>query len=562
MQKLLDIRNLTVAYPSTTENRFNYATKGISIELAPGQIVGIVGESGAGKSTIGRAILGLLDPPAKIESAEIRLNDDVISDRNEKFYESVRGKKIGYIYQNPMTALNPVLTIGEQLIEAIVSNTDMQGRRAQQYAVQLLEKASISDAEERLKKYPHQLSGGLCQRIVFAIAIAAKPDLIIADEPTTALDVTVQKSILQTLKNLCKEDKIAIILITHDMGVVSEMCDYVYVLRNGQHVEQGSTRSVLLDPQAKYSRELMASVPRIDQRLDRFNVPEIGKKGGKTAALRYLQNKGREPKTTDVPLLQVKNLSKTFITPRTLFKPRGEFQAVKEVSFDVYQGETVGIVGESGSGKSTIGRMILGLHDISGGQIWYKGSDISTAADRSIRRDDCLSMQCIFQDPFSSLNPRMTAGENITHAVHVRKLAQKNECEQLAKDLLNLVGLQQSDSRKLPHAFSGGERQRIGIARALALRPDFIFCDEPTSSLDVSVQASFLNLLKDLQRDFSLTLLFVSHDLAVIRQMCDRVIVMKDGEALEQGTNNDIFENPQHSYTKSLLEAMPRIGLH
>ena len=319
---------------------------------------------------------------------------------------------------------------------------------------------------------------------------------------------------------------------------------------------------MLLKPQAKYSRELMASVPRIDQRFDRFNVPEIGKKGEKTAALRYLQNKEREHNTTDVPLLQVKNLSKTFITPRTLFKPRGEFQAVKEVSFDVYQGETVGIVGESGSGKSTIGRMVLGLHDISSGQIWYKGSDISTAADRSIRRDDCLSMQCIFQDPFSSLNPRMTTGENIIHAVRVHKLAQKNECEQLAKDLLNLVGLQQSDSRKLPHAFSGGERQRIGIARALALRPDFIFCDEPTSSLDVSVQASFLNLLKDLQRDFSLTLLFVSHDLAVIRQMCDRVIVMKDGEALEQGTNDDIFENPQHSYTKSLLEAMPRIGLH
>ena len=562
MQKLLDIRNLTVAYPDTSQGDLFLATKEISIELAAGQIVGIVGESGAGKSTIGRAVLGLLDPPARIESADIRLNGEVISNRNERFYASLRGKKIGYIYQNPMTALNPVLTIGEQIIEAIEANTDLKGRKAKRYAVELLEKASVSFAEERLMKYPHQLSGGLCQRIVFAIAIAAKPNLIIADEPTTALDVTVQKSVLQTLADLSRQERIAIILITHDMGVVSEMCDYVYVLRHGMLVEKGLTRSVMLEPRAKYSQELMASVPRIDKRFDRFDVPETGKKTENLAALSYLYSKGRDQKITGEPLLEVKRLSKTFVTPGTLFRPSSEFQAVKEVSFDICQGETVGIVGESGSGKSTIGRMILGLQDISGGEIWYKGNDISKTKDRLIWHEDCLSMQCIFQDPFSSLNPRMTASENITYALRVRKLVDRRKTQQLARDLLALVGLEPADAQKLPNAFSGGERQRIGIARALALQPDFIFCDEPTSSLDVSVQARFLNLLKDLQKEFSLTLLFVSHDLAVIRQMCDRVVVMKEGEALEQGTNDDIFEHPQHHYTKSLLDAMPRANLH
>ena len=381
MKKLLEINNLTVAYPDIVKNNFFYATKDISIELEPGQIVGILGESGAGKSTIGRAILGLLDPPAIIESAKIKLNNDVISNRDEKFYESIRGKKIGYIFQNPMTALNPVLTIGEQIMETIEANTDLQGKRVKQYALELLEKASVSFAEERLKKYPHQLSGGLCQRIVFAIAIAAKPDLIIADEPTTALDVTVQKSVLHTLTNLCQQENIAIILITHDMGVVSEICNYVYVLRNGKQVEEGPTREVLLKPQTTYSKELMASVPRIDRRLDRFQVTKIGEKINKSTALSYLYAKRLEQKTSDSPLLQVKNLSKTFFTSRTLFKPRKEFQAVKDVSFEVFQGETVGIVGESGSGKSTIGRMILGLQNISSGQIIYKGNDISSACD-------------------------------------------------------------------------------------------------------------------------------------------------------------------------------------
>jgi len=489
----------------------------------------------------------------KLDFLEIRLVG-----LSEAQFESLRGNQIGYIYQNPMTALNPVLTIGEQVIEAILANTTMTGKEAYNYAIQLLERADVSFAKDRLQKYPHQLSGGLCQRIVFAIAIAAKPKLIVADEPTTALDVTVQSSVLQTLIKLSQEEGIAIILITHDIGVVSETCDYVYVLRNGKHIEQGETVQVLEKPMQEYTRSLMASVPLIEKRLHRFALPNEGKIEGISTHLGYLQEERKEDFSSNKTILKVTNISKTFYTPSTLFKPKEAFTAVKNVSFSVNRGETVGIVGESGSGKSTIGRMILGLEDITEGNVIYKGKDINSITNSEERLAHYLSIQCIFQDPYSSLNPRMTAGENITYGLKIHKLIDSKNAKSLAQDLMVLVGLQRQDADKLPHSFSGGERQRIGIARALGYRPDFIFCDEPTSALDVSVQANLLNLLKDLQEQFSLTLLFVSHDLAVIRQMCDRVIVMKDGEALENGSNENIFEQPKHAYTRSLLDSMPK----
>jgi len=556
---LLKINNLTVTYPLNSEGSdVLKALDNTSLKVNSGQIIGIVGESGAGKSTIGKAILGLLDPPAKLVSGEIRFLGNSLVGLSEAQFESLRGNQIGYIYQNPMTALNPVLTIGEQVIEAILANTTMTGKEAYNYAIQLLERADVSFAKDRLQKYPHQLSGGLCQRIVFAIAIAAKPKLIVADEPTTALDVTVQSSVLQTLIKLSQEEGIAIILITHDIGVVSETCDYVYVLRNGKHIEQGETVQVLEKPMQEYTRSLMASVPLIEKRLHRFALPNEGKIEGISSHLGYLQEERKEDFSSNKTILKVTNISKTFYTPSTLFKPKEAFTAVKNVSFSVNRGETVGIVGESGSGKSTIGRMILGLEDITEGNVIYKGKDINSIINSEDRLAHYLSIQCIFQDPYSSLNPRMTAGENITYGLKIHKLIDSKNAKSLAQDLMVLVGLQRQDADKLPQSFSGGERQRIGIARALGYRPDFIFCDEPTSALDVSVQANLLNLLKDLQEQFSLTLLFVSHDLAVIRQMCDRVIVMKDGEALENGSNENIFEQPKHAYTRSLLDAMPK----
>lgn len=561
MSELIQVDNLTIAYPMADGEVFK-AIDGFSMKVNRGQIVGVVGESGAGKSTIGKATLGLLDESAVIDTGGVHLDDVMVSHVEETAFAEIRGNKVGYIYQNPMTALNPVLTIGEQIIEAIEANTDKRGKDATNYAIKLLEQAEVPLPEERLSKYPHQLSGGLCQRIVFAIAICAKPDLIIADEPTTALDVTVQKAVLDTLVRLTKQENIAIILITHDMGVVAEMCDYVYVLRHGKLVEEGPTSKVLRYPEQDYSRALMAAIPRIDHKVDRFEVPGgLGNATDRKRAMDFLMSRKAEVGKKDEPLLKVRNLSKTFKTKATALKAASDFKAVSDVSFDVYPGETLGIVGESGSGKSTVGRMILGLHTPDPGyEIMYRGRNVSDLKTKAEKLDHRKSLQCIFQDPYSSLNPRMSAGENITHALKAHGTVTKSEARNLAGDLMELVGLPRASARKMPHAFSGGERQRIGIARALSFRPDFIFCDEPTSALDVTVQAELLNLMKDLQDQLGLTLLFVSHDLAVVRQMCDRVMVMRAGEAVESGPCDEVLVNPSHEYTQVLLAAMPRFN--
>ncbi len=562
MSKLITVSDLTIAYPMSDGEIFR-ALKNISVEVHRGQIVGVVGESGAGKSTIGKTALGLLDENAVIEGGSVSLEGAQISDLSEAGFTPIRGKRIGYIYQNPMTALNPVLTIGEQLLETIETHTDKKGDAAKAYAIELLEQAEVPEAEDRLSKYPHQLSGGLCQRIVFAIAICARPDLIIADEPTTALDVTVQKAVLDTLKKLAKQDNIAIILITHDMGVVAEMCDYVYVLRYGGMVEHGPTEQVLAHPSKAYSRELMAAIPRIDKKVERFAVPGgMGKSKDRDRALAFLLDReDRNVISDEQPLLTARNLSKTFVTPATVVSAEKVFKAVDDVSFDVFHGETLGIVGESGSGKSTVGRMVLGLHQPDDGyKLTYRGQELSSLKTRAERLALSKSMQCIFQDPYSSLNPRMSAGENITHAIKAHGTVGRAAAHELAGDLMELVGLPRGNVRKMPHAFSGGERQRIGIARALSFRPDFLFCDEPTSALDVTVQAELLNLMKDLQSTLGLTMLFVSHDLAVVRQMCDRVLVMKAGQVVERGDCDKVLVNPDHPYTQGLLQAMPRFS--
>jgi peptide/nickel transport system ATP-binding protein len=561
MSELIRVEDLTIAYPMSDGEVFRAIDK-FSMTVHRGQIVGVVGESGAGKSTIGKATLGLLDENAVIDTGGVHLDNIMVSHLEEHAHADIRGNKVGYIYQNPMTALNPVLTIGEQIIEAIEANTDKRGADAEAFAVELLRQAEVPLPEDRLSKYPHQLSGGLCQRIVFAIAICAKPDLIIADEPTTALDVTVQKAVLDTLVKLTKQENIAIILITHDMGVVAEMCDYVYVLRHGKLVEEGPAQQVLQHPTKAYSRELMAAIPRIDRKVHRFAVPGgLGKAEDRKRAIDYLMSRKAETGIEGEPLLTVRNLSKTFSSKATALKAATEFKAVSDISFDVYPGETLGIVGESGSGKSTVGRMILGLHTPDPGyEMTYKGRDITSLKTKAEKQAHRQSLQCIFQDPYSSLNPRMTAGDNITYALRAHGTLNKDQARELAGDLMELVGLPRASARKMPHAFSGGERQRIGIARALSFRPDFIFCDEPTSALDVTVQAELLNLMKDLQDQLGLTLLFVSHDLAVVRQMCDRVMVMKAGEAVESGPCDKVLVNPDHPYTQGLLAAMPRFN--
>lgn len=567
MTELINVKDLTITYK--IRGGLFTALNGMSMTINRGQIVGIVGESGAGKSTIGKAMLGILDESASISGGSITMNKQNVANQPEQFYRTIRGIRIGYIYQNPMTALNPVLTIGEQLIETIEKHTGKKGRDSRDYAIELLKEAEVPMAENRLNKYPHQMSGGLCQRIVFAIAIAANPyitspdiavnpDLIIADEPTTALDVTVQKAVLQTLKNMAKKHNIAIMLITHDMGVIAEMCDYVYVLRHGKLLEHNTTKNILLNPQVEYTQTLMRSIPRVEEKIHRFQVPTSIVGTNRDRAIDYLKNKQGKDDHKGI-LLTVRNVSKTFVSKGNFFKKTESFRALKNINFDVVAGETLGIIGESGSGKSTVGRVILGLYDgDKGSQVVYKGQDITTITSTEDRVKHCLSLQCIFQDPYSSLNPRMSAGENIVHALKTHKLLSSAEADQLASDLMELVGLRAENVHKKPHHFSGGERQRIGIARALSFRPDFIFCDEPTSALDVTVQAELLNLMKDLQEELGLTMLFVSHDLAVIRQMCDRVMIMKDGEVMEIGKGEDVFTNPQSPYTQSLLASVPR----
>ena len=558
MKSVLELKNFGVTYQ--VETGVFHALQNINMSLQAGQIVGVVGESGAGKSTIGRAALGLLDTLAT-PHGDIYFQGEQITSKNESFYEEIRGSQIGYIFQNPMTALNPVLSIGEQLIEAIETNTKRRGKAAIQYAIELLEGAEVPDAKARLNRYPHEFSGGLCQRVVFAIAVCAKPALVIADEPTTALDVTVQKAVLATLSRLCRENSIAVLLITHDMGVVSGMCDYIYVLKSGLHVEEGKARQILTTPQQSYTQALMASIPRVEHRQNRFQILEDGRTQiteRTEDAMRYLKERARTIQSKEA-ILKVDHLTCDFNIPGTFFKKASTFRAVESVSFELYPGEIVGIVGESGSGKSTVGRMILGLQTKTGGHIQYRGKDLDAAMTSFEKRSLRLSMQYIFQDPYSSLNPRMTIAENITYALRVHQLiSSRKAAKKLAGDMLERVGLDADSVDRYPYAFSGGQRQRVAIARALAFRPDFIFCDEPTSALDVSVQANLLNLMKDLRDELSLTMLFVSHDLAVIRQMCERVIVMKNGKICEQGDNEQVFENPQNDYTKTLLDSMPR----
>ncbi len=558
---IVKIDNLRITYP--TGNQEFTAVDNVSITVSRGEVVGLIGESGAGKSTIGRALVQLLDSPGKIASGELFFEGENITEKPQTYFQSIRGSKVGYIFQDPMTSLNPVLTIGLQLTETLQANLGVTAAEAKEKALELLRKVEIPHAEERFDAYPHQLSGGLRQRVVIAIALSSDPDLIIADEPTTALDVTIQRSILSLIKKLCKEHQIAVILVTHDMGVISETCDRIYILKNGQLVEQGDTQKVLHHPDQDYTQNLINAIPRLDKRLHRF--PELNTQHqpseAEQEAMAYLKEAHRVSPPQDQPILSVVGLTKVFGANSGFFSKKEGIKAVDNATFDVFPGETLGIIGESGSGKSTIGRMILGLTEITEGEVHFMGKNLQgdlTAQEKKQLREE---LQVIFQDPYSSLDPRMKVGDIIGYPVKLHKLiTDKKRYRRVIEGLLERVGLPAASADKYPHQFSGGQRQRIGIARALALRPAFIFCDEPTSALDVSVQADVLNLLKDLQEELGLTLLFVSHDLAVIRQMCDRAIVMKSGEICEIGENEQLFTNPQHPYTQELLDAMPKVS--
>ena len=560
---LLEIRDLRVEFPSRRGTVV--AAQGVSLTLQPGEILGVVGESGAGKSTVAYATIGLLEPPGRMAAGEIRLGGERIDTLPPEAMRRIRGKRIGMVFQDPLTSLDPLMTVEEQLVETMLTHLSISEREAKTRAVELLEQVGIPDAATRVKNYPHQFSGGMRQRVVIALAICCEPEVLLADEPTTALDVSIQAQILDLLKRLVRERGMGMLIITHDMGVIYEITDRVAVMYRSHLVEVGPSDKVLTRPDHPYTRSLIAAVPPPDRRIDRFPLVEYIESAGtatrKLDLASHWLGKARDFGAGDGPLLRLEHLTMRFLTRPSLIPSRRRWMtAVDDVSFDIRPGEVFGLVGESGSGKSTIARIITGLYRPEAGRVIFAGTDMTSLKSRREINRLRRQMQMIFQDPYSSLNPRMKVGDIVAEPIRFHRLAESEaEVRRIVADLLEHVGLGARAALRYPHEFSGGQRQRISIARALATRPRFLVCDEPTSALDVSIQAQILNLLKDLQEELGLTMLFISHDLPVIRQMCDRVGVMQRGKLVELAETETLFEAPQHDYTRHLLALMPRM---
>ena len=552
----LKINNLSVDYKMRRE--IVHAAKNINIEVSKGEILGLVGESGSGKSTVGNAIINLIDEPGKVSNGTIHLGDINIQEDPENIIK-YRGKKIGLIFQDPQTSLNPIFTIGEQLIETIQTHLKLNADQAKSKAINLLKEVGIKDAEKRFNNYPHQFSGGMRQRVVISLALCCEPELLIADEPTTALDVSIQSQILELIKKLTRERNLAVILITHDMGVIAETTDRVAVMKNGKLVEIGLTKEILTQPKETYTKSLVSSVPPTNKKISRFIIVEKENQLIKNTNIKILK-RWTKKEITKQDLVEVKNLYKSFDDNFFTENSKNIVMAVNDVSFNIMEGESFGLVGESGSGKSTIAKMIVNLFKPSEGDIYFDKTCITKINDNREMMKFRKQIQMIFQDPYSSLNGRLKVEDIIAEPIKLHNPSIKNtDLKNYIFDLLESVELSANSATRYPHEFSGGQRQRISIARALATQPRLLVCDEPTSALDVSIQAQILNLLKDLQEQLNLTILFISHDLPVVRQMCDRIGVLKNGKLCEISNSEELFENPKHEYTKELLRLMPKI---
>jgi len=568
MLPLLRINDLSIDFVS--ESGITAALKNISLSVNRSEILAIVGESGSGKSVTALSILQLLAGTAKFTSGEIIFSED---GKNEidlirlpnKELQKIRGNKIAMIFQEPMTSLNPVFTCGNQVAESIQLHKKISTGEAKKQAIEWFRKVKLPEPEKVYSKYPHQLSGGQKQRVMIAMAICCKPSLLICDEPTTALDVTVQKNILQLIKELQEEQKMGVIFITHDLGVVSEIADKIAVMYKGKIVETNSRKEIFDTPQHPYTKGLLACRPLFHKKGERLPVvsdfleerkTEI-KSSDEKQEIRNIKND--KPET----LLRVKNLSVWFPVKKNLLGRSLSFtKAVNDVSFEVIKGETLGLVGESGCGKTTLGRTLLRLIEPTEGEIIYNGIDLTKKTSDeiiSLRKD----IQLVFQDPYSSLNPRLTIGSAITEPLKVHgQYKNEKQRKEKAVDLLEKVNLDSKHFHRYPHEFSGGQRQRIVIARALALNPSFIICDEPVSALDVSVQAQVLNLLNDIKKEFGFTTIFISHDLAVVRYISNRIMVMHKGKIVEQGDADEVYYHPKNEYTRNLIDSIPGKNLN
>jgi peptide/nickel transport system ATP-binding protein len=527
LPNVLRVRALTVALPRGADRR--NAVEDVSFDVGRGEIVCIVGESGSGKSVIAHTVMGLLPPALKATGGQIILENEELLDASGKRLRELRGSRMSMIFQEPMTALNPVVSVGRQIAEVLSVHTDMQPRERQARVLEVMAAVNLPDPARLVATYPHQLSGGQRQRVMIAAALALEPSLLIADEPTTALDVTTQAQILQLIKDLRKRLGMGVLFITHDFGVVAEIADRVAVMQRGRIIELGTTREVLRKPSHPYTKMLIASVPSLRPRS-----PRIASSGQ--------------------PVLSLREVSKTY-NPTSLFGRREPVVALQGVTLEVRRGEVFGVVGESGSGKSTLARCVVRLIDPTGGSIRFGGREIASAFGESLRQER-RRVQIVFQDPYRSLNPRCTVGESIVECP-INFSVSEDEAWARARELIRIVGLDQKALQRYPHEFSGGQRQRICIARALSVQPELLIADEAVSALDVSVQAQVLRLLDDIRKRFDLAILFITHDLRVAAQVCDRVAVMHQGRIVEEGLTADVFNTPREPYTRQLIESAP-----
>ena len=557
-KKILDVLGLTISFGENKQK--TSVVHDIDFSLYENEILAIVGESGSGKSVTSKAIMGLLQDKNTHIKGRINFEETSLLSLSSKEFAKLRGNDIAMIFQEPMSALNPSLTCGFQVAEILLHHKKVSASEVKKEVLQLFEKVKLPRPQDMYTSYPHQISGGQMQRVVIAMAIACKPKLLIADEPTTALDVTVQKEILQLLKDLQKQTGMSMLFISHDLALVCELADRVLVMYKGDIVEKGTVKEIFEAPKKPYTKALLGSRPTLDVRYK--VLPTIASIKDNSFIPQSITSQQRAKKHqkiyTKTPLLRVENVAKSYFSRVGVFGQKQEIKAVNGISFDVFEGETLGLVGESGCGKSTLGKVILQLEKATKGSIFYKGKEITSLKSkdlRSLRKD----IQLIFQDPYSSLHPRKIIGQAIIEPMEVHGIgSSKKQRKEKAMELLSRVGLEASYFHRYPHQLSGGQRQRVGIARTIAMEPKLVICDESVSALDISVQAQVLNLLNELKEDFGFTYIFISHDLAVVKYMADQLLVMNKGAIEEIGDADEIYANPVKQYTKKLIDSIPK----